>query len=95
MKNKSVTYTSKTSEDFIFKRMVEEKANTKSENKDSFGELRKLLADLKTVEVSTTTLTETVPSAPVADTFKGKNQYYFCRCISSLTNKLTLLFNVE
>lgn len=27
MKNKSVTYTSKTSEDFIFKRMVEEKAN--------------------------------------------------------------------
>ena len=27
MKNKSVTYTSKTSEDFIFKRMIEEKAN--------------------------------------------------------------------
>jgi hypothetical protein len=27
MKNKSVTYTSKTSEDFIFRRMVEEKAN--------------------------------------------------------------------
>jgi len=27
MKNKNVTYTSKTSEDFIFKRMVEEKAN--------------------------------------------------------------------
>jgi len=30
MKNKSVTYTSKTSEDFIFKRMIEEKANVPS-----------------------------------------------------------------